>query len=322
MGRAAKLKKQRKQQRLNELKLTADQSESVNLSNTEISQFVSNNEDSLLKHSSYPQLKYKVSDFTDWLLDKWSYAPYFMNNVSFSEAKQVAEEGFYILLNCLEENPHKNPLYTSKIGFNDRFTVGIFLNSKPLFIKSWVADDVEKHLFHIDDEFRFFPTKTSHMNRAARRRQEKELQTIQLVNPLSSTDTRSRQQKPKKLEALKFILEGPYLVHSSTTQIKQELSDLIDWLIEQWVNVCFFIQDFSYKQAEDIAEEGLYWLYDYLVEDPDVNPFYIEKISDRFTMQLYYDRKNFWIKTLLIDEIEQETFESDPYQLLYIQLEV
>ena len=132
MGRAAKLKQRRKLQRLSSPALPTTPTEVVSPSDLEIAQ--------------------SASDLIDWLLEQWSLIPQLVEDFTLEQARQLANEALYLLLDNVAQEPHRAVDVESKLS--DRFTIHLFFKPQPPSIKTLVLDTIDKQAFELTGEFR------------------------------------------------------------------------------------------------------------------------------------------------------------------------
>ena len=132
MGRAAKLRQQRKQkqQRLSSPPLTSNSPEN----SRELDQ-------------AFNRI---ASALIDWLLEQWSTVPHFTLDFTVDEAKRIANEALALLLKDVEKKPGQN--VSIEWAISDRFTIHIFFNLQLLSIDTLVVDNIDKKIFDLPGE--------------------------------------------------------------------------------------------------------------------------------------------------------------------------
>ena len=133
MGRAVKLKRQRKrQQKQQQPSLNPLQFPSVfNLSEREIEQ--------------------EFSALIDWLLEQWSQVPQLVEDFTLSEARQIAHKALRLLFDAVAQKPPQDVSIEWKIS--PRFTIHIFFSPDPPSIDTLVLDTIDKQVFDLTGEF-------------------------------------------------------------------------------------------------------------------------------------------------------------------------
>ncbi len=127
MGRAAKLKQQRKQQRQNPPPLIPDPYAPIS--------------------PSLFSIDPEIAKMIEWLIEQWSTVPEFTDHFTFKEAVVIAEDALNLLFSRYAEDPEHN--LSLELELNTRFTIYLFLCLEPLSIETRVVDRHRNHIFEI-----------------------------------------------------------------------------------------------------------------------------------------------------------------------------
>ena len=89
-------------------------------------------------------------------------------------------------------------------------------------------------------------------------------------------------------------------------RLEENFTDLMVWLIDQWIIAPQFKFDFTVKEAQSIAASALHLLASEIQKNPDQNVAIQWQFSDRFQVHLFIDVKNFRVDNLLLDTIDKQ----------------
>ena len=99
------------------------------------------------------------------------------------------------------------------------------------------------------------------------------------------------------------------VVSPSDRKLEQEFSAVIDWLLEQWSRVPQLVEDFTFEQARQLANEALHLLLDTIAQKPHREVSVEWKLSARFTILLFFKPHPPSIDTLVLDTIDKQVFD-------------
>ena len=91
-------------------------------------------------------------------------------------------------------------------------------------------------------------------------------------------------------------------------QFNQLISNLIEWLLTEWSTIPSFYNSFTFDQAQAFAGQSLYLLLETWGGDFSENASVEYKISDRFTILLFFHSQSLSIETKIVDNFDQLIF--------------
>ncbi len=139
MGRAVKLKRQRKRQQ--------QQLEQASLNTL---QFPTNPyEEKRELDLAFNRIAFNL---TDWLSDQWSTVPNFFDYFTCHEVRQVAEEALSLLFDTSTEKSSQD--VSIEWAEHERFTIHLSFKPKLLSIETSILDKIDNKTFDLPGEFR------------------------------------------------------------------------------------------------------------------------------------------------------------------------
>ena len=136
MGRAVKLKRQRKrqqqQQRLNSLPSFPNEYEPWR---------------DFERQSNQP-----IYDLIDWVKDHWSTVPQFVKYFTLHEANKIAKETLSLLLTSVSKNSAQD--VSLELGISEHLTILLFFHSQSLSIETKIVDNFSPTIFDLPGQFR------------------------------------------------------------------------------------------------------------------------------------------------------------------------
>lgn len=132
MGRAAKLKQQRKLERLSSPPLPTTPTEVVSPSD--------------------PVFAPSSSEPIPWLLSQWSTIPHFTEDFTLSEAEYIAKEALQFLLKKVTQQRPRS--ISVEYNLNPRFNLFLSFESQSFSIKAKVVDRIDKTIFDEPERLR------------------------------------------------------------------------------------------------------------------------------------------------------------------------
>lgn len=118
-----------------------------------------------------------------------------------------------------------------------------------------------------------------------------------------------RQRKRQRLSSPPLLSTTRELVRGADPEIAQSASDLIDWLLEQWSTVPQLVEDFTYPQAQRLANEALYLFIDAVTQKKPPTLSMEFALSDRFTLLLFFEAQSLSIESKLLDHLDKTIFD-------------
>ncbi len=138
MGRAAKLKRRRKQlqQQRQPQQLTE----------------ITDNSDEQHLIESEPEIDPQILHLINCLLEDWSTVPHWGEDFTFHEAEQIAAKALYLLMEASIQNRTED--LSLEWQLSTRFTIDLSFCLKPLSVKTLVTDNIDQKIFGLTTKFR------------------------------------------------------------------------------------------------------------------------------------------------------------------------